>query len=119
KQLTALQRERMALAIPAWAATALGWSSPEEIDAYGLSAALGLAGRRAWHELVTTANSIPNGLVLDGNAMWLHNAPAALTELLSPVESEVRLQTKADARCATVSAAASTATAARDALAVP
>src|SRR5699024_1681492 len=54
--------EHMALAIPAWAATAVGWSSPEEIDAYGLSAALGLAGRRAWHELVTTANSIPNGL---------------------------------------------------------
>src|SRR5699024_3667469 len=65
KQLPALQRERMALAIPAWAATAVGWSSPEEIDAYGLSAALGLAGRGAWHELVTTANSIPNGLVLE------------------------------------------------------
>jgi len=118
KQLTALQRERMALAIPAWAATAVGWSSAEEIDAYGLSAALGLAGRRAWHELITTANSVPNGLVLDGNAMWLHNAPETLTELLTPVETDIVLQTKADASCATVSAAAITAKVARDALMV-
>src|SRR5699024_12720081 len=101
---------------PACAATAVWWSSPEEIDAYGLAAALGLACRRACHELVTTANSIPNGLVLDGNAMWLHNAPEALTELLSPVESEVMLQTNADAKCATDSAAALTAEVSRDAL---
>lgn len=117
KELTALQRERMTIAILTWAATAVGLSSAEEIDTYGLSAALGLAGRRAWHDLVGVAGA-PHGLVLDGNSQWLQTAPQALTESLCPVEAQVVTQTKADATCCTVSAAAITAKVARDALMV-
>ena len=115
KKLTGLQRERMAIAIPNWAATAVGLASAEEIDTYGLSAALGLAGRRAWHQLVSTIG-MPQGLVLDGNTMWLNAAPHDLVRALEPVDTQVMLQTKADATCCTVSAAAITAKVARDAL---
>lgn len=117
KKLTVLQRERMALAIPSWAATAVGLASADEIDTYGLSAALGLAGRRAWHQLVSTIG-MPQGLVLDGNTMWLNAAPHDLVRALEPVDTHVMLQTKADASCCTVSAAAITAKVARDALMV-
>lgn len=118
KKLTALQRERMTLAIPAWAITAVGFASAEEIDTHGLSAALGLAGRRAWHELVEVSGTVPHGLVLDGNTQWLQTAPQTLCEALSPMEAHTVLQTKADALCSTVSAAAITAKVARDALMV-
>lgn len=117
KKLTALQRERMTQAIPAWATTAVGMASAEEIDTYGLSAALGLAGRRAWHDLTSVAGA-PHGLVLDGNTQWLQAAPQDMSDSLSPVEAEIVLQTKADALCSTVSAAAITAKVARDALMV-
>src|SRR5699024_2520067 len=62
KNLTAPQREPLTLAIPAWAATAVGCASAEEIDTYGRSAALGLAGRRAWHELVSVSGTVPHGV---------------------------------------------------------
>ena len=117
KKLSALQRERMMVAIPAWATTAVGLASALEIDTYGLTAALGLAGRRAWHQLVSTIG-MPSGLVLDGNSMWLSAAPADLVHALEPVDTRVMLQTKADATCCTVSAAAITAKVARDALMV-
>lgn len=117
KKLTALQRERMSLAIPAWATTAVGLASAGEIDTYGLTAALGLAGRRAWHQLVSTVG-IPDGLILDGNTMWLNAAPHDLVRALEPVDTHVLLQIKADAMCCTVSAAAITAKVARDALMV-
>lgn len=117
KKLTALQRGRMALAIPAWASTAVGLASSDEIDTYGLSAALGLAGRRAWHQLVSIVG-MPSGLILDGNTMWLNAAPIELVRALEPVDAHVMLQTKADATCCTVSAAAITAKVARDALMV-
>ena len=117
KKLTVLQRERMAVAIPQWATTAVGLASPGEIDMYGLTAALGLAGRRAWHQLVSTVG-MPHGLILDGNTLWLNAAPYELVRSLEPVESQVVLQTKADATCCTVSAAAITAKVARDALMV-
>ena len=115
KKLTVLQRERMAIAIPEWAATAVGLASADEIDTYGLSAALGLAGRRAWHQLVSTIG-MPQGLVLDGNTMWLNAAPHDVVRALEPLDTHVMLQTKADATCCTVSAAAITAKVARDAL---
>ena len=117
KKLTPLRRERMASVIPDWASTAVGFASPMEIDTFGISAALGLAGRRAWHQLVS-ARDMPQGLVLDGNTMWLDAAPASLVESLEPVAAQVMLQTKADATCSTVSAAAIMAKVARDALMV-
>lgn len=117
KKLTKLQRERMAVAIPGWATTAVGLASPLEIDTYGLTAALGLAGRRAWHQLVSTVG-MPHGLILDGNTMWLNTAPYELVRALEPVDAQIVLQTKADATCCTVSAAAITAKVARDAIMV-
>jgi ribonuclease HII len=50
--------------------------------------------------------------------MWLNTAPDDLVRSLEPVDSHVMLQTKADASCCTVSAAAITAKVARDALMV-
>lgn len=117
KKLTALQRQRMTLAIPTWAATAVGLASAEEIDAFGITAALGLAGRRAWHQLVEITDT-PHGLVLDGNTQWLNDAPVSMVSSLAPIDVEIVLQTKADATCSTVSAAAITAKVARDALMV-
>lgn len=61
---------------------------------------------------------MPQGLVLDGNTMWLNAAPHDLVRALEPVDTHVMLQTKADATCCTVSAAAITAKVARDALMV-
>lgn len=117
KKLSARQREKLMETIPVWAATAVGLASADEIDAFGLSAALGLAGRRAWHQLLSHSPS-PAGLILDGNTQWLRNAPVAAVEQLAPIEAHIVLQTKADATCATVSAAAITAKVARDALMV-
>ena len=114
KKLTVRQRQQLMETIPAWASTAVGMASPDEIDTYGLSAALGLAGRRAWDHLVTQ-RAAPAGLVLDGNTHWLQNAPTELVEPLAPLDAHVVLQTKADATCATVSAAAITAKVTRDA----
>lgn len=117
KKLSARQRERLMEAIPAWASTAVGMASADEIDAFGISAALGLAGHRAWDQLVSHSPS-PAGLVLDGNTQWLQHAPADLAESLAPLDAQIVLQTKADATCATVSAAAITAKVARDAFMV-
>lgn len=115
KKLSAKQRGVLMELIPAWATTAVGFSSAEEIDRYGISAALGLAGRRAWHELLRQTTP-PAGLVLDGNTQWLAAAPSSEVADLVPVEAQVVLQTKADATCSTVSAAAITAKVARDEL---
>ena len=117
KKLTARQREQLMETIPAWASTAVGMASPDEIDTYGLSAALGLAGRRAWDQLVTHSTT-PAGLILDGNTHWLQNAPAELVEPLAPMDAHVVMQTKADSTCATVSAAAIAAKVTRDAFMV-
>lgn len=117
KKLSARQREQLMEKIPVWAATAVGMASADEIDAFGISAALGLAGRRAWHDLITHS-PIPGGLVLDGNTLWLDNAPSTMVEQLAPINAHIVLQTKADATCATVSAAAIAAKVARDALMV-
>lgn len=117
KKLTARQREQLMETIPVWASTAVGMATADEIDAFGISAALGLAGRRAWDQLVSHSPT-PAGLVLDGNTQWLQNAPAESVELLAPIDARIVMQTKADATCATVSAAAITAKVARDALMV-
>ena len=115
KKLSAKQRGVMMGLIPAWATTAVGFASAAEIDRYGISAALGLAGRRAWHQLLAQTDA-PAGLVLDGNTQWLSAAPASEVADLAPVEAQIVLQTKADATCSTVSAAAITAKVARDEL---
>ena len=68
KLLTAAARERLVPEIEAWAtACAVGSASPGEVDALGVTGALGLAGRRAIGLLAEP----PDVLLLDGNHDWL------------------------------------------------
>lgn len=68
KQLTALQRERLAPRLQRWApAWAVGHASNDEIDAWGILLALRVAGLRALAEL----GAAPDRVVLDGSYDWL------------------------------------------------
>ena len=111
KLLTASRREALAPAVSAWAVTITAHASPQEIDELGISACLGLAGRRALiglHELgIPIASSI---VLLDGSHDWL--TPA----LTSP--PRVVTQTKADRDCVVVAGASIVAKVERDALMV-
>lgn len=72
KALTDRRRRALVPQIEDWAAgVALGEASPAEIDAHGVSAALGLAGRRAWAALCAAVGQEPVALVLDGRDDWL------------------------------------------------
>ncbi|HEU5223569.1 MAG TPA: ribonuclease HII [Candidatus Lumbricidophila sp.] len=99
KLLAEPKREALAPRAAAWVAGwAVGEASAAEIDEHGIMACLGLAGRRAWDQLVTmieVAHGAP--LLLDGNYDWLSTA----------IEHRARVVTriKADRDCASVSAA--------------
>ena len=54
-------------------AWAVGHAEPDEIDAYGIIAALRLAGRRALAQLP----GVPSCVLLDGNHDWLTPAAGA------------------------------------------
>lgn len=128
KLLTPAARQRLLPALGRWGtARAVGHASPEEIDAFGIIAALRLAGRRA-----LAALALPVDLVLlDGKHDWL-TAPAAahaqpsLFDDVTPeprVDGEpptpaVRSRIKADRTCASVAAASVLAKCARDAMMV-
>ncbi|EYR62934.1 ribonuclease HII [Actinotalea ferrariae CF5-4] len=149
KLLTPAARERLLPAISRWGlARATGHAGPDEIDRYGIVAALRLAGRRALGAL-----GIPVDLVLlDGSHDWL-TAPAELDLFgaegpdlaaggdLAPAADPaagavpvggtpaadgadpwsriaVRTRVKADQRCASVAAASVLAKCRRDALMV-
>lgn len=116
KLLTPAARERLVPRIQRWAlAYGVGHASPVEIDEFGMTAALRLAGQRALAQLGEA------GLVLlDGNHDYL-SAPEqdALFGAPDPVLVEVpRVVTmiKADMKCAAVAAASVLAKTARDAL---
>jgi ribonuclease HII len=142
KLLTAAARERLLPALGRWGtARAVGHASPEEIDAYGIIAALRLAGHRALRQL-----GVPVDLVLlDGSHDWLGPprqpalfevmapevmapdvvAPGSAREPIgdgSPLEElpavAVRTRVKADRTCASVAAASVLAKCERDALMV-
>lgn len=143
KLLSAAARERLLPALGRWGvARAVGHAGPDEIDAFGIVAALRLAGRRA-----LAALGVPVDLVLlDGTHDWL-SLPAQPTLDLEldlgldvepgpaapgaaarggrvPVhhrglgEPAVRTRVKADRTCASVAAASVLAKCARDALMV-
>lgn len=68
KQLTALQRERLAPRLRRWApAWAVGHASNDEVDAWGILLALRVAGLRALADL----GAVPDRVVLDGSYDWL------------------------------------------------
>ncbi len=116
KLLSARARERLVEPLVAWVLDyAIGHASAEEIDEFGLTAALRLAGCRALHRVSVT----PEVLVLDGHHDWL-SMPAD-GPLFSPQYPEVdvppvRTMIKADLTCAAVAAASVLAKVQRDQL---
>lgn len=124
KLLTPEARERLAPKVRRWALChAVGHASPAEIDAYGIIAALRLAGHRALAQL----SVVPDAVLLDGNHDYL--SPPAQDTLFGvpPVEPAraaieplevppVTTMIKADMKCAGVAAASILAKTTRDAM---
>ncbi|HEV7956508.1 MAG: ribonuclease [Microbacteriaceae bacterium] len=110
KLLSEKRREQLEPLTIDWALhTAVGLSSAAEVDEWGLTAALGMAGRRALAGLHTAGASIRESVILlDGSFDWLN--PALTTPLL------VRTRVKADRDCASVAAASVVAKVHRDRL---
>jgi ribonuclease HII len=92
---------------------AVGYSSNEEIDDFGISEALKMAASRALGELLAQSSlradlaSQGTVILLDGSQNWLGKQAAGL---------EVDLQVKADTACVSVAAAAVLAKVKRDGL---
>jgi ribonuclease HII len=118
KLLSAQARERLVPRIQRWAASyAVGHAGPQEIDEFGIVAAMRLAGHRALAHLSMPADTV----LLDGNHDYLTPpdqdalfGPPGLLDRVPPVVTMVR----ADLRCAAVAAASILAKVARDALVV-
>ncbi len=116
KMLSEGARERLVGPLHAWVIEyAVGHATSGEIDEFGLTAALRLAGYRALHAVSTRAGLI----ILDGRHDWL-NLPSQ-APLTSPNYPPVKLPpvrtiVKADLTCASVAAASVLAKVARDEL---
>lgn len=128
KLLAPAVREALVPKVRRWAlAHAVGHAEPEEVDRYGIIAALRLAGRRALAQLP----AVPSCVILDGSHDWLTPpaAPPTLFDLdllgreVAPdvalaAEPAVVTMVKADLRCAAVAAASVLAKVERDAMMV-
>lgn len=128
KLLTPAARERLRPALARWGvARAVGHAGPDEIDRYGIIAALRLAGMRALAALDVEVDLV----LLDGTHDWL--SPPAQTALFDAPEGAWRaalpvpdgvpaprvvVRVKADRTCASVAAASVLAKCERDALMV-
>jgi len=99
KLLSEKRREELAPLAALWARySAVGLATAEEVDAVGIIAALGLAGKRALTQLHEAGANVRDSVILlDGSHDWL--SPS----LSSPLR--VRTRIKADRDCASVSAA--------------
>lgn len=108
KMLSEKRREQLAPLSVSWARfSAVGLASALEVDQLGISAALGLAGKRALGILHAAGASIRDSIVLlDGHFDWLN--PALSTPL------PLRTLIKADSQCASVAAASVVAKVHRD-----
>ena len=74
KLLSKRQREKLAVEIKLWAlATGIGWVEPAEVDKIGLSAAVGLAMRRALEQISLAYDEI----IIDGSFNFLADNPKA------------------------------------------
>lgn len=104
KLLTRASREALIDPLRHWVRdVAVGESSAREIDDFGLTVALRLAGWRA----LATLTYAPEVVILDGSFDWLSPRPPTLLEAPYPavVVPEVRTRVKADLTCASVAAA--------------
>lgn len=110
KMLSEPRREAMAPLASAWALhSAVGLASADEVDRLGITACLGLAGKRALAELHAAGLAILESVILlDGHHDWLN--PALTTPLA------VRTRIKADRDCGSVAAASVIAKVHRDRL---
>jgi ribonuclease HII len=118
KLLTPAARVAMVPRIRRWAmAYAVGHATPAEIDAFGIMAALRLAGCRALAQVPS-----PDLVILDGNHDWL-TAPEevglfAFAGDAGPGTPPVTTMIKADLKCSSVAAASVLAKVERDAMMV-
>ncbi|MFD1212789.1 ribonuclease HII [Arthrobacter sp. GCM10027362] len=102
------------------AAWAVGHATAAEIDEFGLTAALRLAGTRAWLQVCAVVR--PDIVILDGNHNWLSPAQATLFDALGAADdgtgcdAPVRTRIKADLQCLSVAAASVLAKVERDAM---
>lgn len=113
KLLSAAQREALFPRVRRWAVRhAVGHCGPDEIDEWGLTAALRLAALRALAQVGPVDVAI-----LDGSHNWLSQPAPTLFELVpwpSVPVPEVRTVIKADRRCSAVAAASVLAKVTRD-----
>lgn len=117
-------RARLAPRVRRWAAAhAVGHAGPDEIDAYGIVAALRLAGHRALGGLAAMG-VVPDLVLLDGSLDYLGEGrhpsePVDPPGLLEPTRvPPVLTRVKADLSCSGVAAASILAKTERDALMV-
>ncbi len=116
KALSRRARERLVPLIEEWAhASGVGHASPAECDAFGMRAAIALAGQRALNVLAIE----PDALIVDGPVDLL-GSPDGASESLFAERSQSRpavtALVKADQKCATVAAASVLAKVERDGL---
>ena len=113
KALSARRREALVAPIHSWVRDcAVGYASPQEIDRWGIVAALRLAASRA---------VMPGGVLLDGCHDWLSAPEDLFADEGGPedpfgIALPVHMQVKADLSCAVVAAASVIAKVARDRL---
>ncbi len=110
KMLSEKRRQVLAPLATAWAVhSAVGLASADEVDRLGITACLGLAGKRALARLHEEGVSVLDSVVLlDGHQDWLN--PALSTKL------SVHTRVKGDRDCASVAAASVIAKVHRDGL---
>ncbi|HXH35318.1 MAG TPA: ribonuclease HII [Plantibacter sp.] len=110
KMLSEKARTRLEPLAREWVLFAsVGLASPSEVDELGITACLGLAGRRALLELHAAGADVAGSMVLlDGNSDWLSSS------LQRPLRITTRI--KADRDCASVAAASVVAKVHRDRL---
>lgn len=109
KLLSEKRRQALAPLVAQWGAGAVGYATAAEIDAHGITRALGTAARRALLQLHREGVPVTDALILvDGSHDWL-------TPVLSrPLQ--VRTRVGADRSCASVAAASVRAKVDRDAI---
>ena len=110
KMLAEKRREELAPLAAGWALfTAVGLATADEVDRFGIIAALGLAGKRALVSLHELGAAVRESVILlDGSHDWL--TPALATPL------SVQTRVKADQDCSSVAAASVVAKVHRDRL---
>ena len=114
KQISRVAREKLIAPVSVWVTEyAIGHVDASEIDQIGIVPALRLAWVRAHQQLKIK----PDHVILDGKHNWLLEPESDLfTTPISDIVVPVTMKIKADASCASVSAASVLAKVARDEL---